>query len=328
MPGAKVSDTIRLTMELLSVLVSPKKFDYVILRCLGPIYSGWSITGAMKRVLRLLLYLVAVKHKLQKSRLAILDHTDHVTIHRADKKLLKLCDIYFKRELARNAWNTFECVLPRGRCIEHATENLFGYHQLTTKLRPISLGIHTGINDIRHERKYDFFYAGLDRGIYERMEIRYALQTMKEMGYRVFLPREMMTQEEFAEAIASTWFCPSPMGCGWDCYRHYEIIANGSLPLLSAPAIKAYHPPGCHNDTGISLDYEGDLMAQLIDCLSIPVEYRLEMIGNAQNLVKAHHTFPALGDYMVHQVEELIDAETVTVAEPAAVRPRKFSTIG
>ncbi len=304
MPDTTPTTGWLLAWNLLKALIGPAKYELVIIRCLGPYNSSWSFVGAGKRVFRWLMYRVALRHKAAGAKLAVLDHTDHMTIHPDDKRLLELCDVYYKRELARNAWNTLESILPEGRCIEHATEKLESYHQLKAKLKPISLGSHVPCRVIIERRRdFDFFYNGMERGIGERIQIRQVLEELEAEGHRVFLPEKPLAPEAFAKAIANTWFCPSPMGCGWDCYRHYEISIYGSIPLLSAPSISAYRPLGSHNRTAITIDYDGDLKTQLLKCLEIPIDDRVAMIERAQNHVQSHHSLPALGGYMIAETQ-------------------------
>ena len=42
---------------------------------------------------------------------------------------------------------------------------------------------------------------------------------------------------EFCEHIARSKITVSVSGGGWDCFRHYEAAALGSLPLIDRPTI-------------------------------------------------------------------------------------------
>jgi hypothetical protein len=40
------------------------------------------------------------------------------------------------------------------------------------------------------------------------------------------------SEAEYMEAYASSWFAVTYKKSGWDCMRHYEILASGSIPYF------------------------------------------------------------------------------------------------
>ena len=41
---------------------------------------------------------------------------------------------------------------------------------------------------------------------------------------------------------ARSWLVWSPEGLGWDCFRHYEAAAAGSVPVINVPSITCDRP--------------------------------------------------------------------------------------
>ena len=58
---------------------------------------------------------------------------------------------------------------------------------------------------------------------------------------RIDIPRTAAA-EEFYRRCAQAWIIWSPEGHGWDCFRHYEALACGSVPLINQPTIERYRP--------------------------------------------------------------------------------------
>lgn len=47
----------------------------------------------------------------------------------------------------------------------------------------------------------------------------------------------LLSKEQFMEAVASSKFVFCPSGLGWDCYRIWEVLLLGSIPIIE-------HSPG------------------------------------------------------------------------------------
>ena len=45
--------------------------------------------------------------------------------------------------------------------------------------------------------------------------------------------------DEYCRMIARSKITVSIAGAGWDCFRHYEAAALGSLPLMNRPTVEA-----------------------------------------------------------------------------------------
>ncbi len=287
-------------------------YDVVVSRCLGPVNSeGQSWAGHAARVVMGAVFRSLVLYAARGGRvkLAVLDQTDHISIHPRDRKLLRRCQLYFKRELADNHWHTLEAVLPRGACAG-ATRHLPAGVALRAKLRPFSLGIEVAaitrpLPD--REKAYDLFYAGTAAGIPVREGLDAVLAAVAGMGWRVFAPRERLTSDGFREAVRRSRLCLSPGGVGWDCYRHYEVVAYGSLPVMNYRPTQSI-APFRHGCECFYYDPQGDLTGRLDEWLRLPGERLDRMVAAAQEHLRRHFTFDALAEYVVRELERLPDS--------------------
>ncbi len=283
-----------------------QNYDVVVARCLGPVNSeskswpghlGLVLMGAAFR------WFVLYAARGRRVTLAIVDVTDHITIHPRDRRFVRECQLYFKRELADNLWHSLEAVLPRGTCAG-ASRNLPAGTELRSKLRPFAIGIEgTAIAPPipSREKNYDLFYAGTSGGIPAREELGVALQILAERGWRVHAPRERLSVEEFRAAVRQSRLCLSPGGVGWDCYRHYEIAALGSIPVMNYRAIRSI-APFRHGRECFYYDPQDGLADCLINWLKLPDDDLDAMARAAQDHLTQHFTLDALARYALREI--------------------------
>ena len=74
-----------------------------------------------------------------------------------------------------------------------------------------------------------------DRGLAELARLAVA-------GVTVDLATSRLPLEEYLARCARAWLTWSPEGLGWDCFRHYEAAACGSVPLINQPSILRHAP--------------------------------------------------------------------------------------
>ncbi|GJE80341.1 glycosyltransferase family protein [Methylorubrum thiocyanatum] len=278
-------------------------YDIVVARCVGPVNSAgraMPVHAALSLLGLAFRGLVLFAARGPRVRLAILDVTDHLTIHPRDRSFLRRCDLFFKRELAANPWNTLETVLPRGACAGHARQDP-ACLALRAKLRPFALGIEAAALKPpvpASARRYDLFYAGSAQGIAFRETLAGILPRLATRGWRVHAPTHRLSREAFADAITRSRFCLSPGGVGWDCYRHYEVAALGSVPIFDTRPLTGIEP-FLHGREGFYLDPQEDLERALDSLLRTDDAAVDRMTAAAQALVTRVYTFDALARYVI-----------------------------
>ena len=283
-----------------------RDYDVVVTRCLGPTNSGgrwtkhlgkgllgWGLAGLTR---------FARRGKL----LVILDMTDHRTVYSRDKGGLKQCDLYFKRELADNLWGSLETQLDSGLCVAEQADRPWT-EAVARKLQPISLGIEK-VEDWPEaegfpDKKWDVFYsASAHKMIPAREKAAATMKALEARGLRVFCPDKPLDPVAYRKAMRQSWLCLSPGGFGWDCFRHYEIAASRSCPVITSPTISAYQPY-VDGESGYVVDMAEDWTERIVELLKDKQAIE-QTTRHAYEHVVAFHSFAALGKYVMAMIEE------------------------
>lgn len=287
-----------------------QKYDVVICRSLGPVavpnqsklkYYSYAAMGVVFK------NLVLFASRGNRVKLVVVDLTDELTINSRDKVFLQKSDLYFKRELALNYLNSFEQIFSKGECIGGFRSSKF-VQDFLQKMRPIPLGINEeviGDSIGKDEKIYDLFYSGGDQSLPLREEIKSALTGLRQKGWRIFSPTERLSESDFQKCIRRSRFCVSPSGAGWDCYRHYEIAAFGSIPIFNFRTIQAYKPPR-HGLECFYFDPQDNLIQVLESFLTTSEEKVEEMAQSSKLHLKSHHTFSAIAKYLMLEINKIM----------------------
>jgi len=183
----------------------------------------------------------------------------------------------------------------------------------TEKLRPISLGIDDGIFkkcEVSADSKtIDVFWAGK----WDTNEARRRwVQELMESAPREWVIKvceERMPHEEYLHLVKQSRMVLSPPGRGWDCYRHYEIAACGSVPLMSYPTIERDHPLIDH-EHGFYFGAEPGGLARCLQGIHSQKPNLIQMGRDAQDHVRRNHRWSVQSDRMRRALEELCCAST------------------
>ena len=180
---------------------------------------------------RHLLRLPVPKH----SRIAVIDGRDLDKLSRDDVELLERADIFFKREIP----------LETPQILRDLPDQLKknAYSQLD-KLRPVSFGINLSrfrkFYPEQFEKKYDIAFLMNPANHPLRQRVFQALQEMRK-EFNIYLSdggaRNGLSISEYYQVIKQSRLAVSVSGRGWDCLRHYEIVACGSVLMLNEPDI-------------------------------------------------------------------------------------------
>lgn len=234
--------------------------------------------------------------------IAIVDTDDYPLIDRQNLFLLDRCTRFFKRELPADRWKLFlrtahaRLPTPRFRKQQRYVEGL-------AKVRPLSLGIPLGPDDPfrtpRMGKTADIFFAGrVDASSWVRQSGLQELLALRERGVVVDIPEKPLPKGEFFRRCGSAWLTWSPEGYGWDCFRHYEAPACGSVPLCNLSPLERHAPL---NDGEHAVYYPvepGGLTQAVLHALADKSKLQ-RMAQSAHTFVAQHHTPPALARYIV-----------------------------
>ena len=114
------------------------------------------------------------------------------------------------------------------------------------KLRPISLGLPPRRRDLprpssTRRRTSSSPAASKARRPSARRGMR-EIVALRERGLRIDIAEGRLPPQEFYRRCAQAWIVWSPEGLGWDCFRHYEALGCGSVPLINQPTIERHRP--------------------------------------------------------------------------------------
>jgi hypothetical protein len=234
--------------------------------------------------------------------IAVIDHEDLPVIDRHNLFLLDRCRVFFKRELPVDRWRVFlrtaHANLPTPR-FRMAPRN----QARIARLRPLSLGLPaTGeppFPSPEEEKVSDVFFAGRVNGSSSLRPRGLAeLLALRDQGLRIDIPDAPLPRETFYRRCATAWLVWSPEGFGWDCFRHYEALACGSVPMINLPTIER-HAPLVAGEHALYYDPRpGGLTQAVLDALAH--KPRLTTIAKSgRDHVMAHHTPAAIARYVV-----------------------------
>lgn len=288
-------------------LASRQRYDVVVTRCLGPVNTfrkPWYVHLAMAMAGVLLEKLVFFASRGRSVRLVVIDQTDHVSVNPRDRRLIERCHLYFKRELAQNHWHSLESVMPERGCIGTARIDP-GAVRLRRKLRPISVGFY-GDPDERPipaaNKSLDIFYCGNNTEIPLRERLDELLAELARKGWKVYSTRQRLTPEQFHDAIRNSRLSLTVGGAGWDCYRHYEVLAYGSVPIMDFRPIQVVAPLR-HGRECFYIDPQDDLVAQIEPWLALAPAQIDRMIAAGAQMLRRHYTADAIGRYVMREIE-------------------------
>ncbi len=211
--------------------------------------------------------------------------------------LLGRCRTYFWREMPLKLEHGFTYTtgyLEDSSSVRKAPVFVQNQH----KFVPLSLGLPAWFRDqpVSGEtpKEVDVFFAGsVDRSQVRQDGYR-QLEEMRAEGWRIELASGVVfSAEEFRAKCARAWLVWSPEGHGWDCYRHYEACAAGSVPLINFPRIRRRTPLE-HKVHGFFYAPEGEELKRAIRAALADHEKLREMARAGRAHVLRHHTPEAL----------------------------------
>jgi hypothetical protein len=234
--------------------------------------------------------------------IAVLDTEDYPAIPSDRMFLLSRCALYFKRELPPDHWRLFMGTvhpsLPSRRLRQESR-----YRAMLEKVRPLSLGLPLDSRGLLPmsvaEKTADVFFAGdtASSSTVRATGMR-EIVALREQGITVDIPDQRLPLPEFYKRASQAWLVWSPEGLGWDCFRHYEAPACGSVPVINQPSIERHQPLAAGEHAFYYDPAPGELTRTIRAALADKDRLRA-MAAAGQAHVMAQHTPEALARYVV-----------------------------
>jgi hypothetical protein len=226
---------------------------------------------------------------------------------------LEMSICYFKRDLPQNPAHTFLYTHHKAECGGNISRTA-PFDRWLPKLRPISLGINDALaaklTVIDVPKKTDVFFAGKLIHRPNRLAGIRQLEQLKSEGYNVDIATERLSHDEFVQRCAQAYLVWSPEGFAWDCYRHYEVGAAGSVPLMQSPPSYCY-APFRDNENTIYYHVESDHLAVRVRQALQNRQRLVEMGRAARQHVLKWHTHGALSRYVIAEAKRTLAAQAI-----------------
>ncbi len=234
------------------------------------------------------------------------DMVDTMVIHPRNFIFFSKASIYFKRELPQNNWHAFLFTTKRNEDVKNIARQLF-FQSAFKKLRPFPLTAYRRLDFSvidPHQKTMDVFYVGENPKTTVRMRGLEILKQLRAKGWRIDLPEERISQEEFQARIARAWLVWSPEGRGWECYRHHEAFIHGAVPVMNYPTIDRYKPfiEGRH---AFYYGCEDDDLVRVIEHALSDTSRLTKMIQAGREHLQQWYTGDAILRYVLEEVRKV-----------------------
>jgi hypothetical protein len=234
--------------------------------------------------------------------IAVIDLDDRPYLNSAQIRMLEECLCYFKREVPYDRFALYSQHRPRPWRIRR-NELL----PLLEKVKGIPLGITDDKFsrlkalrvDMPDEQDIDLFWSGqLSNTI--RIGLLNVLEDFaRENAWNIVIAKEPLPFSEYCSLVARSKLTLSAAGGGWDCFRHYEAIALGSLPLINRPIVDAVWWQNMPEE--ISFDNNLSNVLPRIEQLLTRPELHQSCFAEVEEMVHKHMVWSKIVEYIVNE---------------------------
>lgn len=207
---------------------------------------GWrkrvKTLAELARGRRSLAFPLSLRELCQLVPVIVVDLTDPPYIRPADVAMLEHCQSYFKREIPYNRFVLYHALLQFDSFSRARKDERL--QALLPKVQSIPLGIpddkfHTLTPFRTTTQDIDVFWAGSLSNTMRATAIRFLEEFTARTSRNVVIAQQPLSFQEYCETVARSKVTVSVEGGGWDCDRHYEAVALGSVPLMNTPTVDA-----------------------------------------------------------------------------------------
>ncbi|MBD3308030.1 hypothetical protein GF339_16430 [candidate division KSB3 bacterium] len=211
-------------------------------------------------------------------------------------EVLQECKLYFKREVPYNRFGIYHSF----RSAKYRTQETLA---LLKKIRHIPLGILDSTFDELSQMRtpsqdIDVFWVGQMSSTIRVKVSQYLRELASQNRWKIVIPQERLSFEEYCRMVARSKITVSVEGDGWDCFRHYEAVALGSLPLINTPTVDAAWWHKMPKDIYFDNDFSNftDRIQQLLDDEAL----RKACLQKMETVIKHHMVWSKIIQYIVN----------------------------
>lgn len=244
-----------------------------------------------------------LRHVSLRTPLVAIDFNDTFLLERHNRALVDKADLVFKRELPADRWLML-CGIAHTGLPSRRFRRSERWQRRLQKFEPLTLPTH--VVDVAPlwegdfpEKTADVFFAG---NVTENSWVRRSgveeLRALARRGIRVDFPDQPVPPDEFLRRLSRAWIAWSPPGFGWECNRTAEAAQCLTVPVLADPTIER-HRPLQDGEHAFFYPIEPGGLTRAIE-QALGDKERLRRMANAARAhVLAHHSWPALVDYVI-----------------------------
>jgi len=237
----------------------------------------------------------------------VVDLIDPPYLRPTDIDILKDCLLYFKREIPYNRFVLYHALFQfnylRGAQKDETLSALLH------KVHGIPLGIPDDkfyeLTTLRVDKQdIDVFWGGRISNTMRTTAMRLLNELSERKTWNIVVAKESLPFQEYCQTIARSKVSVSVEGGGWDCDRHYEAVALGSLPLINKPTVDAvwWHtmPEEIYFENNFS--NFASRIEQLLNVETLRQECLLKM----ERVIKEHMLWSKIVEYITEKAVETV----------------------
>ncbi len=228
--------------------------------------------------------------------LAVVDLADAPFLTPAGQRQLEACTAYFKREL------------PFDRLFLYYQQRPAPWRERRKELLSVAAkvrGIPLGIEDDKYaalraqraaQQDIDVLLVGSPSNSMRQAGGEHLRAWAAQRPVRVEI-HESLPYDDYCRRMARSKVTISIAGGGWDCFRHYEAAALGSVPLMNRPTVDA----GRWHDLPADIFFDNtfrDFGARL-DALLADARLRRDCLSQLEGMIEAHALHSKMAEYAV-----------------------------
>lgn len=228
--------------------------------------------------------------------LAVVDLADAPFLTRAGQRQLAACTAYFKREL------------PFDRLFLYYQQRPAPWRERRKELLSIAAkvrGIPLGIEDDKYaalraqrtaQQDIDVLLVGSRTNSMRQAGLEHLRAWAAQRPARVEI-HESLPYDEYCRRMARSKVTISIAGGGWDCFRHYEAAALGSVPLMNRPTVDAVR----WHDLPADLFFDNTFcdFGVRLDALLADAGLRRDGLAKLEGMIEAHALHSRMAEYTV-----------------------------
>jgi len=158
------------------------------------------------------------------------------------------------------------------------------------------------------QREHDLFFA-MTISSEIRQEALEMAEYFAQQGLRVLAPREAITFQDYIVALENSRFVLAPEGTGYCCFRHYESMLTGAIPVVNENA-QGYDLDLVDGENCIFYKRgEQDSLLRRLQGLLADSEALKAFSERARTLALANNTQEAVGRYVLSKLTAFEEAD-------------------